>query len=262
LQNLSPITVSFGTSVEGRPLDVAANFSLNGDQPPPGISLFIGGIHGDEPATVVLLGRFIAMQLAEMPTPVALVPLANPDGFFAESRYNRNGVDLNRNFPYRWRPDSVESPGPAPLSEPESIALHDLMLTLRPARIVSLHWALAEIEADGHRGNELAQRLWEALSASQRLPFRLRLYDRENPPEDYCPGSLGQWCGHAPEFEAGHRAEMVTLELPYDPALPRPRDPLPAEHLDRVKASWRSDPDRYIDGVGPAVERMLVAACS
>jgi hypothetical protein len=29
--------------------------------------------------------------------PVALLPLANPDGFVRASRYNARGVDLNRN---------------------------------------------------------------------------------------------------------------------------------------------------------------------
>jgi hypothetical protein len=94
---------------------------------------------------------------------VYLIPLVNPDGRQADSRYNDNGIDLNRNFdidfgrirggviplgklfgrikiPYiettrlhKWFPsfpDRIENCGRHPFSEPESQAIRDFMREL------------------------------------------------------------------------------------------------------------------------------------
>ena len=61
------------------------------------------------------------------------MPTINPDGVAAGTRGNAHGVDLNRNFPYDWRPlGGGEYSGPAPLSEPESRAAHRLILESSP----------------------------------------------------------------------------------------------------------------------------------
>ena len=153
----------------------------------------------------------------------------------------------------------MEPSGTEPCSEQETCVLRDFILALRPAKLVSLHWALGEVEADGHHGNSLATAMWEAMSASERLPYRLRLYDPTKAGlEDFCPGSLGQWCGHDPSYE-GMRPAMVTLELPYDPAIARPAI-LPADHLDTLRARWAADMPGYLAAVEPAVDAMLRAA--
>jgi murein peptide amidase A len=62
------------------------------------------GIHGDEPASSFALLRFV--QLLEDKPEIAqgyclfLYPVCNPTGFEDNTRHNRNGQDLNREF---WR---------------------------------------------------------------------------------------------------------------------------------------------------------------
>jgi hypothetical protein len=77
-----------------------------------------------------------------------------------------DGVDLNRNFPYKWGYDnegSSEQPtsqtyrGPSPASEPETTAQTDLYKRLRPAYLVNYHSA-AELLLHGVG--------WQALTRS------------------------------------------------------------------------------------------------
>ncbi len=88
-----------GRSVDGRP--TVAIESGNFDAPER--ILVVGCIHGNEPA-----GIAIADQLARISPPPELdlwiVPVLNPDGVAAGTRGNAHGVDLNRNFPWRWQP--------------------------------------------------------------------------------------------------------------------------------------------------------------
>jgi hypothetical protein len=146
------------------------------------------------------------------------------------------------------------------LSEPENLALHAFILEQRPARIVSLHWALSEIDADGPQSTEMALRMWHALSESERKPYRLRVHRAETPAPPACPGSLGQWCGHGLVYPDGTRPAMVTLELPYHAhAYTRP-ERLPDDHLETVRELWLSRPQDYLLGVQDQVHRMLAAA--
>lgn len=58
---------------------------------------------------------------------LTVIPALNPSGFNADTRVNGNDVDINRNFPYQWSPDSFWPPGPEPLSEAESRAFLDFV---------------------------------------------------------------------------------------------------------------------------------------
>ena len=129
-----------GESVQGRDLVVEANFDPAASIRPANITLIIGGLHGDEKATVALVATFRERWAYELRTPLMLICVANPDGFVANSRYNANRVDLNRNCDSRWQADCPEPSGPHPWSEPESRAIRDLILAFEPAKIVSLHW--------------------------------------------------------------------------------------------------------------------------
>ncbi len=235
--------------------------------PPAGITVFIGGQHGDEPATVRLLESFTEACLGPRIPPTAILAVANPDGFALHTRYNAHGVDLNRNCGFNWRADCQEPSGPSPWSEPESCALRDFILNWRPAKIVSLHWALAELDADGAQSTELAEAMWAALTAEQRAPYRLRVTKigrgQRRLQETYaeCPGSLGQWCGYSLQYPDDSLPAMITLELPYDPAVTARPDELTPEHLDLLRDLWARDSEGYLRAVEPGVHAMLRAAC-
>jgi hypothetical protein len=270
----------FGRSVEGRALvaytnsaPVAELFSPEGaggattaraDGSAAQPTLILGGIHGNEPATVHLLTEFLEPHLASLPVPTVVVPLCNPDGHALDSRYNARGVDLNRNCGHHWAPGSEEPSGPAPWSEPETCALRDLILRLRPKHVLSLHWALGEIDADGGQSRGCAEAMWSVLNESEKAPYRLRITERlpgQPPDESACPGSLGQWCGFSLEFTPGIRPAMVTLELPHDPGIPARPTELPEDHLDTLRKRWSADASGYLDAVRGPVWKMLRAAC-
>ncbi|MEO7318274.1 MAG: M14 family zinc carboxypeptidase [Chthoniobacteraceae bacterium] len=266
----SPIfTRSIGRSTEGRDIGVQANFALDPIEIPPNSTLLVGGTHGDEPATVKLLEVFVQSgswrEMRDHPTIV--LPLANPDGCLRGTRYNARGVDLNRNCGFNWRADGDEPPGAGPWSESETAALRDFIRAWRPAKIVSLHWALAEIDADGSQSTALAQAMWDALSPEARRPYRLRVTEpgrgqrRLERIYAACPGSLGQWCGYGLEYPDGTAPAMITLELPYDPAAEARPDALPADHLAELRAVWTQDSAGYLRAVEPGVSAMLTAAC-
>jgi hypothetical protein len=256
-----------GESVHGRGLVAEANFDIEGPIRPANITLIIGGLHGDEKATVALVATFREQSVAtgKLHAPVVMIPMANPDGCVANSRYNANRVDLNRNCNLNWQADCPEPAGPRPWSEPESRAIRDFILAFEPAKIVSLHWALAEIDADGPQSTGLARRMWNAMTPAERGPYRIRVAAREAgqppDPEGFCPGSFGEWCGYGVRFAGGLRPAMITLELPHDPEAESRPNPLPAEHLAELHARWEENPKAYLAAVQPAVHKMLAAAC-
>jgi hypothetical protein len=258
---------SIGASVQGRDLVVESNFDLTSSIRPANITLIVGGLHGDEKATVALVATFRETLVArqDVRSPLVMMPLANPDGFVANTRYNANGVDLNRNCEMSWDSESAEPSGSHPWSEPETRAIRDFITDYQPAKIVSLHWAMAEIDADGPQSTGLARCLWNAMTAEQRAPYRVRVTPSrvgDTPvQEGFCPGSFGQWCGYGVRYAGGLRPAMVTLELPYDPDAPMRPHPLPHEHLAQLHATWAKNPTAYLESVQPAVHRMLAAAC-
>jgi len=138
----------FGHSLQGREL-VAFRAGPTGAHRR---LLVVGVVHGDETA-----GQAIAQALLRTAPPstteVVVVPDLNPDGVARGTRQNARGVDLNRNFPYRWkglgqRGDQQYS-GIGPLSEPESRAMAALIQGLRPTVSVWFHQPVGVIDESG-----------------------------------------------------------------------------------------------------------------
>src|SRR5215210_6280570 len=104
--------------------------------------LVVGQVHGNEPA-----GRAVIARLRRVRPPrgtaIWLVDDANPDGSAAGTRHNSHGVDLNRNFPYRWQQqDGVYESGPGPASEPETQVMQRFIERERPRVTLWYHQAL------------------------------------------------------------------------------------------------------------------------
>ncbi len=129
---------NIGFSVEGREIlfaRLSANVNVEENEPE---VMYSSSMHGDEVTGYVLMLRFIDSLLTTYGSDPQLTyildnmkiwinPLANPDGSYAggnntiygATRYNANGVDLNRNFP-----DPDEGPHPDGREwQPETIAM-------------------------------------------------------------------------------------------------------------------------------------------
>lgn len=209
-QNLMP---SAGVSVRGLPI-LIKTYPPPQQHEPLGKVLLIGGIHGDEYASVSVIFKWMNI-LNEHYSGMFhwhIVPLVNPDGLLQgeSQRTNANGVDLNRNFPMRedwlvaledyWSSATDRNtrfyPGSGPLSEPET------------------HWLAAEIE-----------RFQPDVVVLVHAPYGVGDYD--NPPENphqlghlyleplgTYPGSLSRYVG----IQLG--IPLVTIELPYADIMP------------------------------------------
>lgn len=135
-----------GVSGQGRPIRAAEL----GDTASPVKVLVVGCIHGDEPA-----GIRVARLLADGEPPSGIdlwvIPDLNPDGRAAHTRGNAHGVDLNRNFPYRWLPAARGRyySGTRALSEPEARIAHRLILHLRPDVTIWFHQPFGLVDRSG-----------------------------------------------------------------------------------------------------------------
>jgi protein MpaA len=171
-----------GVSVQGRPIVAVAR----GGPDAPTVILVVGIIHGNEPA-----GTRVTQRLRQLPVPrgvrLWLVDRLNPDGVVLRTRQNAHGVDLNRNFPYRWQRQATgpgQYPGRRPLSEPESRAAARLILRVRPSVTVWFHQHVGPALVDLSGGNAAVERRYARLVG---FPVgRLRRY----------PGSAAGWENH------------------------------------------------------------------
>jgi N-acetylmuramoyl-L-alanine amidase len=132
--------------------------------------LVVGTVHGNEPAGRAVVDR---LRRARPPrgTALWLIEDANPDGSAAGTRQNSAGVDLNRNFPYRWRhQDGVYESGPGPASEPETQVIQRFVERHRPRVTLWYHQALRMVVKS--TGDPKLERLYSRRSGlpRKRLP--------------------------------------------------------------------------------------------
>jgi len=134
-RDVTPVRDVLGHSVRGRAI-VATRI---GDAAAPVRVLVVGDVHGNEPAGEAIVARLRRVRLDGVV--LYLVRTGNPDGRVSGTRQNARGVDLNRNFPWRWRPGARGTyyPGPKAGSEPETRALMRLVRRVRPQLAIYYH---------------------------------------------------------------------------------------------------------------------------
>ena len=163
-------------------------------------TLIVGCIHGIEPQSKEICDLYLK-DVKDKSFPddyfLLLIPCLNPDGLALKTRGNANGVDLNRNFPYKsWSAvplahNNSYFPGIKPASEPEAQIIVNLLNKYNFKKVLAIHTnhTIAfpnppMINYDGKHSRELA----EKLSSATGLP----------PHSDVgypTPGSLGTWVG-------------------------------------------------------------------
>ena len=135
----APVREVIGRSVHGKPI-VATRY---GDATSDRVALVVGVIHGDEHAGVPIVQSLRRIAPTVESAQLWLITTVNPDGLRAHTRKNAHGVDLNRNFPFRWRDDVPHSngyyPGPRPVSEPETKAVMAFVGRIQPDLSIWYH---------------------------------------------------------------------------------------------------------------------------
>ncbi|MEO0239603.1 MAG: M14 family zinc carboxypeptidase [candidate division WOR-3 bacterium] len=136
---------TIGFSVQGRPilcLKISDNPRTNEKEPKIRIA---GAIHGNEwigAEVSYLYAKYLLQNYASNDTvrnmvnnrEIYIIPILNPDGYVSQTRYNANGVDLNRNFGY-----IKNNSGSAPYDQPESRAVHEFSKTRNFNLSLSFH---------------------------------------------------------------------------------------------------------------------------
>jgi hypothetical protein len=205
-------------SVGGTPLLIKEYPPLGQRQPQARI-LLVGGTHGDELASISIVFKWMH-TLEKHHSGLfhwRVNPLMNPDGALQKkhSRTNANGVDLNRNFASPngglkaaleyWRDKTKRNkrryPGPYPLSEPETIWLHQEIEEFKPDVVIAVHAPYSLVDYDAPDRNNAPRQIGH-------------LY--KNLMGTY-PGSLGNFAG----IHLG--VPVVTLELPHAGIMPSKR---------------------------------------
>jgi protein MpaA len=183
-----------GHSVRGRPI-TARRIGNAGDGP---VVLVIGAIHGNERAGIAIARRLAHDQGARN-VRLWVLPDLNPDGAVANTRGNAHGVDLNRNFAWRWRPRTAPGTtfyaGTGPLSEPESRFARLLIRRLQPDITIWFHQSETAVDISG--GSAVIEARF-----ARRVALPLRRLIRY-------PGSATTWQTH--RFP---KATAFVVELP------------------------------------------------
>jgi hypothetical protein len=202
-----------GTSVQGR--SIYATYFGTGSKK----ILFFGSMHGSEANTKNTLSKLISdleTNSARIPSDKTIIVITtlNPDGVANRTRFNANGVDLNRNFnasdwvsgTYFQSNFYPTGGGIIPFSEPETIAIKNLVMRENPYLTISYHSAAAYVvPSSTSKSVELGQ-LYSQLSGYKYIAPGTEgafTYD--------ITGTFEGWAG-----ESGYNAIVIELASAYN----------------------------------------------
>jgi protein MpaA len=192
-----------GHSVQGRPIT-----AWHLGQPGKRKVLLISTMHGSEGKPRQILDSLRDGRPVRG-IDLWVVPVYNPDGLARGTRKNAHGVDLNRNFPYRWADlDGSYESGQRAASEPETRAMMRFLRKIEPSRIISFHQPLYGVDTDT-----------KDAAFSRRVARELRLPRKSFTCGGVCHGTMTGW------FNSRFPGSAVTVEYGYRPS---------ARHLSRT----------------------------
>jgi protein MpaA len=188
----------FNYSSGGNPI-VYQTFGFDNHNNTGPINLIFCGVHGDEPPSV--------------------------DGFFANTRQNKNGIDPNRNLPTKdwdrlshkvwskYGKDSRKYPGVRSDSEAESKIQTFLINKYKPDKVIAVHAPLGFLDFDGpgdqkyfnlNRVEKRARFLGLNIEANSKKALKLKDFP-------FYPGSLGNYAGNERKIPT-YTVELATAD--------------------------------------------------
>jgi murein peptide amidase A len=188
---------TIGHSVRGRPIVLRRVGAADA----PRRVLVVGSIHGNEGAGIAVT-RALRTVTPPPGVQLLLVDRANPDGSAAATRGNAHRVDLNRNFPWRWRPlGGVHESGPRPGSEPETRALRRMVLRERPDVSIWFHQHLNFVDLQ-LGGDQALMRCYARVARMRAAHY------------PQVPGGAARWENHVLPDASSFVVELAAGALP------------------------------------------------
>jgi predicted deacylase len=171
------------------------------------VLLVNGQMHGEE-----WPGEQVVDYLRTLPTPIDAdyqlwtIKTINPDGAHIGRRWNSHGIDLNGNFPNKFK--AARRMGPHPLSEPEAAAMARFLTWLQPDLVISLHGFNTSTDTTGSGKRAAWARKFAALT--HILPAHPVGCD------GVCHGNMTDWYSATSKV----RGVAFTVEMPHASKVP------------------------------------------